>query len=349
MDINAKLQLYSAKLEFNRKAQRAFLEITAELISYNLSMQAIFSQLLPEIYPKGGLNYVVKDIESALGAGINLSDALRKWISPQLVAMVKVGETTGRLAEGLKVAVNILESTGGGYLGVFLKGISYGLTVYLASMGILMLFATRVMPAVLPFLQGKMLPLVISAYISYYTFIINYGILCLILLLIFIVILTLALNFYVGPLRPKLDKLPIFKIYRQIASQRLLDELSQYFKGNVLIDTAIEIIRKSTRSRYLKSHCDQIAAKLSEGVDNIAYALDTGLFDDYVITVLIAMGRVNKFEEKSGAYAEMIRKELIVRINKSSGYLHMLLMFMGALNIGWSMFAMYSSTSLIGG
>jgi type II secretory pathway component PulF len=349
MDLKQKFKYYTSKIEFNWKAQCYFLEITAELISYNLSMQAIFSQLLPEIYPKGGLNFIVKDIEAALGAGINLSDALKKWLNPQLIAMIKVGETTGRLAEGLKVAVNILKTSGGGFLATFLKGISYGMVVSLASLGILILFATRVMPAVLPFLQGKELPPVITAYVSYYTFILDYGVLCLIIFIIAVILLAVTLNFYTGSLRTKLDKLPIFKIYRQIASQQLLEELSQYFKGNVLIDTAIDIIHNNTGSRYLKSHCERVVAKLSEGVDNIAFALDTGLFDSHIITVLIAMGKVNKFEEKSGAYAEMIKKDLVDRLQKSAGYMHMLLMGTGALNIGWSMFAMYSSTSLIGG
>lgn len=348
MSFKEKFDQLSAKLEFNREAQKSFLEVTSEFIGYNLSMQAIFSQLFPEIYPKGGINFIIKDIEASLSAGMNLSDALKKWLNPQLIAMIKVGETTGNIAEGLRVAATILETSGGGFLKSFLGGITYGFVVWLASMGILMIFALKVMPAVLPFLKGKILSGAISFFISYYTFILDDGLICLSIFTVFLIILTLILNLYVGTLRPKLDQLPIFKIYRQIASQRLLEELSQYFKGNVLIDQAIDIILQNTRSRYLKSHCEKIKMRLSEGVDNIAFVLDNGLFDKQIITVLIAMGKVNKFEEKSGDYAELIKKDLISRIKKSASYIHMLLMFTGALNIGWSMFAMYSSTSLIG-
>lgn len=349
MSLQQKLQLQFVKLDFNRKAQRYFLEILAELVSYNLSMQSIFSQLLPEVYPKGGMNFIVKDIAASLSAGTNLSDALKKWLPPQLVAMIKTGEMTGRLAEGLKIAGTILESSGSKFFNDYMKGISYGLAVWLGSLGILLMFAIKVLPVILPFLKGKVLPFEISGYIAYYTFILEHGILTVIVFFIVVGLLVYTLRSYVGKLRPKLDQMPIFKIYRQISSQRLLEEISQYFRGNLLIDTAIDIMLKNGNSRYYNSHLQQIKLKLSQGTNNIALALDTGLFDNHIMTILVAMGKVNKFEEKSGAYAEIIKKELTARIEKSAVYTHSLLMFISAINIGWSMLAMYSSTSLIGG
>lgn len=347
MDIGNQLKVALAKMEFGQKNKQAFLQVIAELLNYGISMFAVFNEVLTEIYPKGGMAYIVHDISEQVAMGKDLSECLAFWYGPKVAAIIKSGEASNNLYESLKLATVAIDSSNN-YFAVFMKSIFYSLSVFLGSLGILALYSLKIMPAIMPFLKGKFLPPVVSGYISYYQFMISYDSLITAGVLAMIgAALAFFITHYTGPNRAKLEQLPLFKMYRQVVGATILEQVSFYFRAQILLDKAIKNISDSSRSPYLKMHCDLILQKIDEGVNNVAYAFDTGLFDKSITSVMFAMGRVNRFEEKCADYSKSLKNNVIAVVQRVGKVFSLLFMILATLNIGWSILAMYSALQLL--
>ncbi len=349
MSVSNNLKRLQAKIEFSSEKKQSLLEILSEFLSYGLSMHAIFDDLLPKLYEKGSLRLIIDDIAEKISQGVSLSDALSPWYGFKVAAILRSGEASDNIHEAMSLARESL-SDGRSYISAFMKKITYSLIVFLASNGLVALFYFQVVPAFMGMLisQHKLVPGITSNFVHYGNFIFGVdSILILILLAACIIGVGLTLSFYTGNFRNQLDRLPLFGIYRQIVAADLLEQLGFYFKANILLDTAVGNILQGKPSRYLRMHGQRIIAHLEEGVDNITEAFDTGLFDKKLMAIMLAMGRINRFEAKCLDYAHRLQQETIARVTKAAGGVSLILMLVGAVNIIWSIGAMYLGVSAI--
>jgi type II secretory pathway component PulF len=349
MNAVGKLKLINIKMEFSLEKKRTLLDMIAEFLHYGISMHAIFNDILPELYPKGSLRFIINDISDKISNGSTLAQAIRGWYGFKVASIVHSGEESDNLYETLKLAVESLQNNRN-YISVFFKKIAYSLIVVLVSFLLLELFSIKVIPPIAGFVADKGMPLssLTSAYLAYTDFVFSKeGLLILLILIGVIVGVGFLLLFYTGRSRDSLDRLPIFALYRKVIAADLLEQLGFYFKANILLDVAVTNILEANRSRYLKMHGQRIIENLEEGVDNITEAFNTGLFDRGMLLVMLAMGRINRFESKCLDYSKLMQQEASAVVKKTGAIFSGIFMVLAAVNILWSLGAMYMGLSAL--
>ncbi|MCL9780666.1 type II secretion system F family protein [Vibrio sp. S4M6] len=343
----SRLQTFLAKMELGAQQKRQLLDSISEFLEYGISMHAIFSELLPEMYPKGGVRFVIDDIFERISDGAYLSDALLPWFGKKVSATVKSGEASDSLYSALKIAA---ESTAkeASLLPIFANKLIYPIVAIMMSLVVIEMMKIKLFPSILTLLKSTPLPPNIANYLSYAKFMTGFGFILLALFILLIgIAITLVVHNYTGALRPSLDKLPIFAIYRKSAGAYLLGQLGFYFKSNILLDAALQNILDASPSRYVSMHCNKMMSNIEDGVSNVAYAFDTGLLDNSVMSVMKAMGKVNKIEDNCASYSILLTKEVVETVAKSGKLVGLILLFYGAMNIAWSIESMYATIGFV--
>ncbi len=103
------------------------------------------------------------------------------------------------------------------------------------------------------------------------------------------------MNNYVGELRPMLDKLPPFNLYRRFAAARLMETLGLLVTNGVVFKNAIKVMQYQANP-YVASHLVMMEHLMAMGKGNIADVLSTGLIDEKNLLRLRVMAEVKGFE-----------------------------------------------------
>ncbi|MHC0449255.1 MAG: type II secretion system F family protein [Candidatus Lariskella arthropodorum] len=340
------MQIKVTRFFLSKKEKTVLLEIIRDCLSYGLSVFVTFNEILPSLYKKGNLKVVITDLIESISTGSSLSTSLSYWFGSKVSAIISAGENANNLSESLDMAIESLSSDSS-VLGKFFAKISYSLVGFILSFAVLYIFSSEIFPSMLQGMNISMLPYSVRMYIEYYTFSFDGGLTKLLIVLIAIIfLLTLIIKNYTGSLRHRLDTLPIFSMYRKVEAAYYLLQLGYYFKANTLLDIANKKIA-IIASRYLRMHCDKVEDRLNEGVDTIVEALDQGLLTEDSYNFLCAMSKVGQFESRCIDFAKKMHLEVVTKAERIGGLLQNLLMIATAVNITWSLSAMYGLTNVI--
>jgi type II secretory pathway component PulF len=119
--------------------------------------------------------------------------------------------------------------------------------------------------------------------------------LVLVMVVVFILIIRRIMSNYIGELRPIIDKIPPFNLYRRFASARLMETIGLLVANGVVFKSAIKVMQYQANP-YMTSHLVMMEHLLGMGKGNIADVLSTGLIDEGDIMRLRIMAEVKGFE-----------------------------------------------------
>ena len=292
------------------------------------------------------LSQALHKINLVLAKGISVDKAFdlhKKCFNPILVAFIKSGSKSGRMAEVLdELSTYINEESKNK------KTIKQALTYPIMIMFVMVIINIIVINFVLPTFvsifksYGKELPLITQILLKIAEFFKSYGFfIFLFLVLSSICILVLRKD---KNIRLKLDKftylhLPFFK-YRRLSLEYQLTSLLYILKaGDIDIVTSLDIIKESFKNTYIKGVLSQIIYDLEKG-----YKLSTSLASKEIFSpLLISMVKIG---EDTGQMTETLKKsseyfatDYIYKLKYIAGLAEPLMIIIMSVVVGFVVFA----------
>jgi len=308
-DFSNKINAFFLSLQFGNKERISFYRKLVSLLGHGVSLINVLGKVL-EAYKKRDMmktanGVVILDVYNNLrlakGENVYLSDAVRKYASDSEVMLIRAGDESGLLVEGLEQAVYVTESI------MKIKSTVIGKLAYPAVLltvlfGVYMLFAMMLLPPVADMLSpdkwnplGHAMYSVLHVFEAYWIYMIV-GIVALVFLLSYL------FPRWVGESRDVADKFFPFNVYREISSSTFLVALSSLMSSGVPMKKSLMQIKESA-SPYLSGHIDKMSMNMSRGVESGA-VLDTGLFNQDVSVDLEVFGNSGDFESSLKIIAE---------------------------------------------
>lgn len=291
-EIGEKISGAMKRWQFGNKAQLAFLEDLYLLINDGIPANRAV-EMMGQV-TTGLSKEVAESLTHKIAEGQPLADGMREWFSPNVVEIVRVGESGGALAQTLKSAINMLSQQGVA-IGAFAGAVSYPLLVIAIACAVIIYLKNSVFTQFMMIKPVEQWPEAGQRLMSVATFIQDWWWTAIIAVVVTVVVLKRIMSNYVGELRPFLDKVPPFKFYRQLASARLLETLGLLVANGVVFKSAIKVMQLQANP-YMLSHLTKMEHLLSMGKTNIADVLATGLVDDGDLMRLRVMAEVKGFE-----------------------------------------------------
>jgi toxin co-regulated pilus biosynthesis protein E len=280
------------RFRFGGKAQLAFLEDLYTLVNDGIPPNRAI-EMMTEVTTD-----ISKDVSMAIsekiGQGQALAEGMTGWFAPNVIEIIRVGEEGGALAETMKSAINSLSQSTGS-MGALIGAVSYPLMVIIMACAIIEYLNSSV------FVQFKLIKpveqwpdagrtlLEVADLIKYWWWIFIVGLAALVF------IMRKIMSNYVGELRPLLDKVPPFTLYRRMSAARLMETLGLLVANGVVFRSAIKVMQYQANP-YVQSHLLMMENLLSAGKGNVADVLTTGLIDEKDIMRLKVMAEVKGFE-----------------------------------------------------
>lgn len=280
------------RLQFGNKAQLAFLEDLYLLINDGIPANKAV-EMLSEV-TTGLTREVAIAISQKISEGQPLADGMRDWFATNVVEIIRVGEQGGALAETIKSAINALTQRGSS-MAAFIGAIAYPLFVLIIASVVIVYLDNSVF---IQFRQIKPIdqwPEAGRTLVTIADIVESWWWLAIVIVVTMIIVIQKIMTSYVGELRPILDKIPPFSLYRRLVAARLLETLGLLVSNGVVFKSAIKVMQYQA-TPYMNSHLIMMEHLLGTGRGNIAEVLSTGLISDEDILRLRVMAEVKGIE-----------------------------------------------------
>ena len=287
-----KTKLAVRRWQFGGKAQLAFLEDFYTLINDGIPANRAIEMMAQ--LGEGITREVALSLAQKISEGQPLAEGMRDWFSVNIVEIIRVGEEGGALVETTKSAINTLTQRSGA-LGALIAAISYPIMVITTACAVIVYLNNSVFvqfKAIKPVDQwpeaGRQLIGVAQVIESWWWLVV-------IAIIALIIVFRITMANYVGELRPLLDKIPPFSLYRRFAASRLMETLGLLVANGVVFKAAIKVMQYQANP-YIASHLMMMEHLLGMGKGNVADVLSTGLISESDILRLRVMAEVKGFE-----------------------------------------------------
>jgi len=280
------------RLRFGNKAQLAFLEDFYTLVSDGIPANRAIEMMAQAT--TGITRDVALTIAQKISEGQTLAEGMRDWFGMNIVEIIRVGEEGGALVETLQSAIKTLTQRSGA-IGAVIGAVTYPIMVITIACGIIVYLNNTVFIQFQSIKPIDQWPQAGRDFVSTANLIQTWWWLALILIIAIALILRRAMNNYVGELRPLLDKVPPFNLYRRFAAARVMETLGLLVANGVVFKNAIKVMQYQANP-YIASHLVMMEHLMAMGKGNIADVLSTGLIEDKNILRLRVMAEVKGFE-----------------------------------------------------
>lgn len=290
--LTAKISHFFKRMQFGGKAQLAFLEDFYVLLSDGIPANRAI-EMMAQV-TDGISREVAIAIGHKISEGQPLADGMQDWFAVNVVEIIRVGEEGGVIVETLKSAINTLTQHSGA-MGSLIGAITYPLMVITLACVIIVYLDNSV------FIQFKEIkpmnqwPQAGRDLVNYAQIIQGWWWLVILIIIGIIFALRYVMANYVGELRPLLDKIPPFSLYRRFAASRLLETLGLLVANGVVFKNALKVMQYQSNP-YLTSHLLMMDHLLGMGKGNIADVLHTGLISESDVLRLRVVAEVKGFE-----------------------------------------------------
>jgi type II secretory pathway component PulF len=291
-DLLSQLTLQFHRLQFGNKSQLAFLEDFYLLINDGIPANRAI-EMMAQI-STGVTREVALSIGNKISEGQPLAAGMRIWFSPNVVEIIRVGEEGGALVQTVKSAINTMTQKSGA-TGALIGAMSYPLLVISIACGIMVYLNNSVFiqfQAIKPIEQW---PAAGQRFVSIANIVQDWWWFVIIIIVALLLIFRYLMANYIGELRPALDKLPPFNLYRRFTAARVLETLGLLVANGVVFKSALRVMQYQANP-YIASHLVMMEHLLAIGKGNIADVLSTGLVNENDILRLRVMAEVKGFE-----------------------------------------------------
>lgn len=121
-----------------------------------------------------------------------------------------------------------------------------------------------------------------------------------------------SMSRYTGAMRPYLDRLPPWSVYKVHASATFMISLSALIRAGVPIDSAIQFIKKQS-DPWMREHLSVMVGRLKAG-DEQGAAMDTGLLSDRVADMVAIYSQTANFDAAISNIGKMAMDDGLSRI-----------------------------------
>lgn len=280
------------RLQFGAKAQLAFLEDFYHLINDGIPANRAIEMMAH--VSTGITRDVALSIAQKISEGQPLAEGMRPWFSLNIVEIVRVGEEGGVLVETLRSAIKALTQRSGA-IGAVIGALAYPLLVIIIACAVIVYLNNSVFvqfKAIKPISQW---PQAGRDLITIANLIEDWWWLFLIFVVGLVIIIRRIMINYTGELRPFLDKIPPFNLYKKFVAARLMETLGLLVANGVVFKSAIKVMQYQANP-YVASHLVMMEHLIAMGQGNIADVLATGLIENNDIMRLRVMAEVKGFE-----------------------------------------------------
>ena len=278
--------------QFGNKAQLAFLEDLYLLINDGIPAHRAIELMSRAM--QGVPRQVALSIANKIAQGQPLADGMMDWFAPNVVEMVRVGESGGALAQTMQSAINMLSQQSIA-IGAFITALAYPVLVLAIACIVIIYLNNSVLTQFQMIKPLEQWPDAGRRLVWVGTLIKDGWWIALLSLMAVIIGLRRMLDNLTGEWRALLDTLPPFSLYRQLAGARVLETLGLLVANGVVFKSAIKVMQYQANP-YTLSHLMEMEHLLSMGKTNIAEVLDTGLIDHHDLMRLRVMAEVKGFE-----------------------------------------------------
>jgi type II secretory pathway component PulF len=280
------------RFQFGNKMQLAFLEDLYVLVNDGIPANRAV-EMLSQV-TTGLPKEVALNIAQKISEGQTLADGMRDWFALNVVEIVRVGEEGGALNETLRSAINTMTQRGG-MMGTLIGAVSYPILVITMACVIIVYLNNSVFVQFRAIKSIDQWPQAGRDLVATSQFIEAWWWLTLIGILVIVLGFRYLLGNYIGELRPLLDRVPPFSLYRRLAAARLMETMGLLVANGVVFKNAIKVMQYHANP-YIGSHLVMMEHYLGMGKGNIADVLATGLIDDADILRLRVLAEVKGFE-----------------------------------------------------
>ena len=288
----AKIQLSFKHWQFSSKKQLAFLEDLYVLVNDGIPANKAV-EMMAQV-TTGITHDVAMTLTEKIAAGQPLAEGMSEWFAPNVVEIIRVGESGGALAQTMKSAITSLSQKGVA-MSAFIGKVTYPLVVIVMGCIIIVYLDSSVFTqfkAIKPVEQwpdaGRQL-LSVAYVIKVWWWSVILGV------IILAMVMKKLFSSYTGVLRPLLDHYPPFSFYRKLTAARLLETLGLLVANGVVFKSALKVMQYQANP-YMGWHLRRMEILLSKGKTNIADVLDTGLVEHHNLMRLRIMAEVKGFE-----------------------------------------------------
>lgn len=290
--VKSKIAQSGRQLQFGTKLQLAFLEDFYALINDGIPANRAI-EMLAQV-TTGITREVALSIAQKISEGQPLADGMRDWFNINVIEIIRVGEEGGALTQTVKSAINTLTQRSG-TVGALIGAVSYPFMVIIMACVVIIYLNNTVFVQFRAIKPIEQWPDAGRELVDTAHFIESWWWIVVLAVVAIVIIMRRVMNNYFGELRPTLDRIPPFSLYRKFVAARLMETLGLLVANGVVFKSALKVMQYQA-SPYLASHLLMMEHLLGTGAGNIADVLSTGLIDEKNIYRLRVMAEVKGFE-----------------------------------------------------
>jgi type II secretory pathway component PulF len=279
-------------MQFGAKPQLAFLEDLYVLVNDGIPPNRAIEMMTQVTI--GISKDVAHSLSKKISEGQALAEGMREWFAPNVVEIIRVGEEGGALAETMKSAIGTLSQSSSTW-GAFIGAVSYPLLVIIMACVIITYLSGSVFEQFKSIKPIEEWPSAGTQFLAVSDIIRNWWWVVIVAMIVAVIVLRRVMDNYTGELRPVLDRIPPFSLYRKFASARLMQTLGLLVANGVVFRSAIKVMQYQANP-YVRSHLVMMEHLLSVGKGNVADVLSTGLIAHQDVLRLRVMAEVKGFE-----------------------------------------------------
>jgi type II secretory pathway component PulF len=191
----------------------------------------------------------LKEWMKGISNGQSFSNCIIGWVPQEDLTVIAAGEVSSRLADALKNALLIQESTKAIKKTIIL-GLAYPTALILATIAFLLVFGLKVVPALaVVYPTDKWTGLGVALVIA--SQIVNTWFIPLVIaVFVLMIAITVSLPRFVGPIRAKLDQYPPYSLYRIMNGAGFLLSIAVLTKAGVQTTEVLRILQKNSTPWY---------------------------------------------------------------------------------------------------
>lgn len=278
VEVYERLQTFTGEKQPLDTILRAMLDLTRE--------KGHFSQVMWDQVAKAHIN-----------DSVSFATAMAPFVPAAERVMIGVGETTGRMSEGLQEALFVC--TAAGRVGKELKkALLYPVLLVLGVIGLLLVIAFGIAPELENMLDRPLDEWPFFTWLMYQLGqgVISYGPWIAAAATVFGIVVASTMSRWTGRVRGWLDRyIPPYTIYREYQASGFLIALAALVRAKRPVDTAIADIN-AIATPWLKAHLGEVHRRLMDSQPPGA-ALDTGLLSEEVAGYILSFERMGAFRK----------------------------------------------------
>lgn len=311
------------RLSFGNASKIRFYNNIAMLLENRVQIVDAIAQILAIMEKRKRGNSteakVARCCYNAMLEGQSFSEGIQEWVTTSEMAIISAGELSGELDKALLDVINLI--SGIGKIRSALTGAMIYPVVLIAMLSILLhIISDSLVPKLAAVSSPDTWEGAAYALYKISDWTSSYGLPALATLIISVIYIVITMPVFTGRIRLYLDKIPPWKLYKDINGCVFLLNLAMLLKSGVKLHESLELLQAKAESRWLSSRLHEITRGISDGL-SLGEAMDEspyGFPDEESICYMQLLCEIPGFETALGGFAAHWLEKTVVKVKKAA-------------------------------